>query len=183
MPLGSSSCHRDQPTLDIWTLLQGLRSERHSPTVVIRLDPNLIQPKPEEGNSRMARLVMRKEIKLARSFFGHAATLGPPQCHQGTNDDPVVTPYGNGGSSETLASAILRGHCGFTWEAGGRSLVPQRGVIPLLVGSDPCPISPGPLSRPSRPGGQWHDHSARSDPSSPESRSGASSLPSYPIRA
>jgi len=43
----------------------------------------------------------------------------------------------------------------------------------LLVGSDPCPISPGPLVPLSRAGGQWHDHSPRSDPLVPWSRSGA----------
>jgi len=55
MPLGSTSCQRDQHTLDICALLQGLRGERHAATAVVRLDPNLRQPQSEgEGNSRMA---------------------------------------------------------------------------------------------------------------------------------
>jgi hypothetical protein len=36
MPFGSTSCQRDQHTLDIRALLQGLRGERHAASVVVR---------------------------------------------------------------------------------------------------------------------------------------------------
>ena len=66
MPLGRRSRHRDQYTLDICALLHGVSGERHAATVVVELDPNLLQPKPEEeGHSRMAGLVMSQEVEFA----------------------------------------------------------------------------------------------------------------------
>ena len=80
MLLGSTSCQRDQHTLDIRALLQGLRGECHAATVVVRLDPNLLQPQSEgKGNSRVAGLMMRKEVELARSSFDHGS---PPLCSE-----------------------------------------------------------------------------------------------------
>jgi hypothetical protein len=66
MPLGHTSGHRDQHTLDVRALLHGLLGERYAAAAVVRLDPNLFQPKPEEeGDSRMTGLVMAQEVKFA----------------------------------------------------------------------------------------------------------------------
>ena len=105
MPFGYTSCQRDQHTLDIRALQQGLRGERRAATVVVRLDPNLLQPQSEgEGNSRMAGLMMRKEIELARSSFGHSAS--PPTGAAATSPEREMVRGGGPPCSESQTRSV-----------------------------------------------------------------------------